>query len=421
MKKLSVLSLLCIFYFISFSQSISSQSIEDSVIGWMKVYNFKGVKEGVKVDNKLYSANQLSIRDSFANWMQSSYIPKGALGDIKRTISEKLGLYNQYTASLPQSYGAFAPIYRFLKYNSNRKIVPENNLGTFWNVIANQVPGWEIRDISSPSQYYFTMPSYESAIGGIEETKKIHDLANEKNVKSYTSFWIKEIEGGGGTDYVLLSKANKYPFIKLTKGEYLQALEVAIPQYYEREKKIIREAEQGDQKRIAVAVKYLDNKIEEFTAGLKKNKEKYKSRLEELAFTNAQPGLSDLSNERDVFSSGYLTDTESTSGRMPVYKVDPAMAALCKKDKPQWILVSWSWTPHDPVEKYMHESIIHNFNFDYVYNFFFDPEKVKDQSYRPLRSPSYKEAVVVKEASETRKKIYLIKTSFSLKIFQQRH
>ena len=404
MKKLSVLSLLCIFYFISFSQSISSQSIEDSVIGWMKVYNFKGVKEGVKVDNKLYSANQLSIRDSFANWMQSSYIPKGALGDIKRTISEKLGLYNQYTASLPQSYGAFAPIYRFLKYNSNRKIVPENNLGTFWNVIANQVPGWEIRDISSPSQYYFTMPSYESAIGGIEETKKIHDLANEKNVKSYTSFWIKEIEGGGGTDYVLLSKANKYPFIKLTKGEYLQALEVAIPQYYEREKKIIREAEQGDQKRIAVAVKYLDNKIEEFTAGLKKNKEKYKSRLEELAFTNAQPGLSDLSNERDVFSSGYLTDTESTSGRMPVYKVDPAMAALCKKDKPQWILVSWSWTPHDPVEKYMHESIIHNFNFDYVYNFFFDTEKVKGITYKPLRSPYSKEVVVVTEASEASKK-----------------
>ncbi|MDZ7650952.1 MAG: hypothetical protein U5K54_29570 [Cytophagales bacterium] len=32
---------------------------------------------------------------------------------------------------------------------------------------------------------------------------------------------------------------------------------------------------------------------------------------------------------------------------------------------------------NDPLEKHMHESIINNFNFDYVYNFFFYPEKVK--------------------------------------------
>jgi len=81
--------------------------------------------------------------------------------------------------------------------------------------------------------------------------------------------------------------------------------------------------------------------------------------------------------------------------------VDPAMAELCKKDKPQWILISWNYSPTDPIEKYQHESIINNFNFDYVYNFFFYPEKVKGQPYKPLRSPLYKEAVVVAAASET--------------------
>jgi hypothetical protein len=82
------------------------------------------------------------------------------------------------------------------------------------------------------------------------------------------------------------------------------------------------------------------------------------------------------------------------------------MAELSRKDKPQWILISWDYYPgeNDLVSKHQHESIINNFNFDYVYNFFFDQEKVKGRPYKPLRSPLYKEAVVVSEASEASKK-----------------
>lgn len=386
------------------AQSIPTQSIQDSIIGWMKVYNFKGVKEAKKVDDKLYSAAQLSICDSLANWIQASYTPKGGLGDVKKAVSEKLGLYNQYTAALPQSYGAYSKTYVFLKYDSNHKMVPENNLGTYWGIFANQVPGWPIRDFSTPSQYYFTMPSFESSILGEEKTKKIHDLSKVSNVKPYIHFWVKDIEAGGGTDYVLLCKNNKSPFIKLTKAEYLQLLEQAIPKVYQAEKKKLYEKEQGNQKSIEVFMKVLDDKKENRITNLKKIKEKYKDRLGEIALTSAQPSLTDLDNGRDVFSNGYLSDVESTSGRVPVYKVDPEMAELCKKNKPQWILVSWWWSPLDAVEKYMHESIINNFNFDYVYNFFFNPEKVKGQPYKPLRSPVYKEKIVVTKASEATNK-----------------
>lgn len=404
MKK--VILFCCLFFSVStpFAQSIPPQSIEDSVIGWMKVYNFKGIKEPKKVDDKLYSAAQLSICDSLANWIQASYIPKGGLGDVKKTVSEKLGAYNQNTAALPQSYGAYAKTYTFLKYNSSRKMVPENSLGLSWTIMANAVPGWEIRDISSPAQYYFTMPSFESASGGGEELKKIHDLTQNANLKPYISFWIKNIEAGNGTDYVLLSKNNQSPFIKLTKGEYFQALEAALPRFRELEKKKIYEANPGNQRTIDYLMQALDGKIERFRIGLKNNREKYKDRLGEIALTGSQPSLNDLDNGRDIFSHGYLSDTESTSGKIPVYKVDAAMAELCKKDKPQWILVSWWWSPNNPVEKYMHESIVNNFNFDYVYNFFFDPEKVKGQAYKPLRSPLYKETVVVTKESEASKK-----------------
>ena len=79
------------------------------------------------------------------------------------------------------------------------------------------------------------------------------------------------------------------------------------------------------------------------------------------------------------------------------------MADLCKKDKPQWILISWDYYPIDAVERHQHKAIVNNFNFSYVYNFFFYPEKVKGKPYQPLRSPSFKETVVVSEKSVSAK------------------
>ena len=332
-------------------------------------------------------------------------MPKGALGEVKKSVTERLGLYNQYTAAKPQSYGAYSKTYTELKYNANHKMEPLTNSHFYWGVFANQIPGdWAVRDICSPAQYYFTIPSFESSENGAEEARKNYDLSNISNLKPYTTFWIKNFGFGGGMEAVLLCKDNKSPFIKITKGEYLQALEAAIPRYYEAEKKKIIEREQGVQERVNSSVKQLDQKIGRFRDGLRMNSEKYKSRLGELATTSAQPSLSDLENGNDLFSQGKLTDPESTERRLPVYKIDPSMTELCKKDKPQWILITWEYIPNDPVAKYQHESVVNNFNFDYVYNFFFNPEKVKGQPYRPLRSPTIKEAVVVTGASEASKK-----------------
>lgn len=402
----SILILIAIFAIASIdvsAQPVSRQSIEDSVIGWMKVYHFKGIKESKKVDNKLYSPAQLSLCDSFANWMQASYLPKGALGDVKKSVSEKLGLYNQYTAGRPQSYGAYSKTYFELKQNSSHKLEPETNSNIYWGVFANQVPGdWAVRDICTSTQYYFIMPTSETEVDD-KSIKKILDLSQDENIKPYITFWIKNMGFGGGAENVLLCKDNKSPFVKVTRGEYLQALETAIPVFYEKEKKLIFEAEQGDKQRMTIPLKHLDEKTERFTEGLKKNKEKYKNRLNEYATTNLQPSINDLNNGGDVFSGQKLTDPESASVGYPVYKIDPAMAELCKKDKPQWVMVSWAYYPGNPIEQQQHEAIINNFNFSYIYNFFFDPIKVKGESYKPLHSPYAKETVVVAEASEASK------------------
>lgn len=386
------------------SQPIPPASLEDSVLGWMKVYNFKGSKEGMTVDHRVYSKAQLSICDSFANWIQASYIPKGGLGDVKKSVGEKLGLYNQYTAAMPPSYGAYSKTYYELKYNSKgkRELLTTENI--WWGIAANAVPGWAIKTICTPDQYYFIMPKADTEEDD-KQMQKLLDLTNVKNIKPYISFWLKNEGFGQGGEKVILTKDNKSPFVVITKGEYLQAMETAIPLFYQKEKKKIFEAEQGDQKRIAVAMKSVDERIERFKSGLKSNREKYKNRLQEPAMVGIQPGLSDLDG-RDAFGGQYLTDAEPTSDRYPVYKVDPVVAELCKKDKPQWILIGWDYYPmgNDRLQLQQHEAIINNFNFEYVYNFFFDPEKVKNQPYKPLRSPAFKETVLVAEASQASNK-----------------
>ncbi len=389
----------------AFAQSIALESIQDSVIGWMKAYHFKGVKDPVKVDDKFYTAAQLSIADSLANWMRASYVPKGGLGELKKAVTEKLGLYNQHTAGKPQSYGAYSKTYYELKYDNNKKMVPMTNSHVYWGIFANKVPGdWPVRDICTPTTYYFTIPSLDPERTDARIKKQL-DLSTVPGIAPYTTFWVENMGYGQGQEHVLLCKDNKSPFINITRGEYLQAWEAAIPGFYEAEKKKIYEKEQGIQKRIDNEMKLLDERIQRFRKGLQANKEKYKNKLGEPAMTTAQPSIVNLENGRDVFTGSEMNDGGVITGLVPVYKVDPVVAALCKSDKPQWILVSWDYYPTtQPTQNQQHDAIVNNFNFTYVYNFFFYPEKVKGQPYKPLRSPTYKEAVEIREASAASRK-----------------
>ena len=84
------------------AQAVPPQSIADKVLGWIRIYDYKGATQPITLDQRVYSPAQLSIAQLFANWMQASYLPVGALGDVVQTRNEKLGPYNQNTAALPQ-------------------------------------------------------------------------------------------------------------------------------------------------------------------------------------------------------------------------------------------------------------------------------------------------------------------------------
>jgi hypothetical protein len=378
------------------AQAIPPQSIEDEVLGWIKIYDYKGATVPIKMDARVYSPAQLSIAQLFANWMQASYLPKGALGDVVQIRNEKLGQFNQNVAALPQSYGAFAKLYNFLKFDANKKMVPQTNDHYVWTLEANGFYGIPADALSTPEHYYFTLPNFaEQGYGGTgrDDLEKMVDVSRHPVLGQFPAYFERN-SATGNRKYVLLSKDHKLPFINVTKGEYLQATEAAIARMYDAEKQKIARDNAGNQKSIDYFIGYLNTKNEKRAAVLESNKEKYRNRLQETAeiFTMQPDAM--LENYPDVFEG-----SGASRLKLPVYKVDPALAELCKTDAPQWIVMSWTAQLNDPVSRNLHEAVLNNVNVQYIYDYFFDPEKVKGQPYKPLRSPSLVDTAVAAKPS----------------------
>jgi hypothetical protein len=119
------------------------------------------------------------------------------------------------------------------------------------------------------------------------------------------------------------------------------------------------------------------------------------ARLQEPAeLQSDHPGVI-IENDTDVFESG-----GGAPKRLTVYAIDPKMMELSKTDAPQWITISWTAQLNDPISLSLHQAIQNNFNVQYLYDYFFDPEKVKGQPYKPLRSPAAVEVVTAGKLSE---------------------
>ncbi|MFN8357978.1 MAG: hypothetical protein U0Y10_26185 [Spirosomataceae bacterium] len=408
MKKVIIISLLTVVFGSSFAQGYHPD-YEDTYLGWIKMYHFKGATKPLQVDEKNYSLAQLSIVDSIANWMQASYVPKGGLGDIIKYVTPKKGLYaERYNEAIPQSYGARAVTYLFLK-KQNGKWVPENNLGITWSVCANEIPMYmRLMELNTSKICLFTIDGYDEDLiktqPNSDEAKqqKLYDLSTHPVLKKYIQY---NVPGGANrSNLVVLSKNNRPPFINVTIGEALQYAEEAIPVKQAEEKQVAQEkstARDGD-----FFVNQVIEKFEKVKKTIDNLRKKYKNRLNEFAYTSyGGPSMTGLANGQDIFAISDMNGKERFDKRFPILRIDPELKERCKTDQPQWILIKWQGGALDQVVyKHMHESIIHNVDFDYVYQFFFEPEKVKGRPYKPLRSPIVEEKPVLMEKSETTKK-----------------
>ena len=376
------------------------ESIADIDIGWMRIYKPAGPAKAKQLENRNYSARQIGNSQLFMQWMQQSYLPKGCLGDVaffqnhipkfSGTNSRLGNEINMHAQALPLMYGAQSKMYMYLKKDASGKFVPQNNLAEYWKIEANQLQhiSLPVSFISSPQEYYFIMPDFASHPKGYDEEdkamSKLKGFDNHPGLAKHKHFYIPPITISDNAQYVvLMSRSGDLPFEKLTIGQFFTLVEKRMP--------VWQKVDPVSGENYALALKNLG-----------RIREKYKSRWNETAelevsntdinlysFINAGPGHDDLFDHKN-------------GSTFPILKVKDTALELCKKDEPQWLVIRWTLgMPREPFNQHLHESILNNFNFDYVYNYFYGSTQ---SQYVPLRSPTYQEAVVNRELSQEAKK-----------------
>jgi len=392
------------------------ESIADIDIGWMRTYKYTTAPKGKTLGNRTYTTKQIGYTQQFVEWMQQSYLPKGCLGDAgyyqnaMPKISGTMGSYgnavSQHLTALPHLYGAYSKVYMFLKKDAAGKFVPQNNFAEYWYIEANQIQyiSAPVSFISSPDQYYFVMPYYysgaEMGFGSHQSDYDLLGFSTHKNIQLYTRFYIPPKIINDNPHYiVIMTKNGKLPFENVSIGEFFERAELQLPVWQK-------------------VGNYTAENLATARQNLARMKEKYRTQLNEIAtlrypygqisfidFVNARPG------NRDFF------DTEEGVTKFPIQKVSKAAWEGCKTDQPQWIVIRWTLgMKNSAFNVHMMESILNNFNFSYVYNYFFGATKPTGP-YQPLRSPSSNEPIVLEEPSSKAKAATADKSIFYFEDF----
>ncbi len=387
-------------FFLLFAVSTNAQlfipleELADQEIGWVQIRKFTQPAKPLKSGNRSYSAKQVRNCELFIEWLQQSYLPKGCLGNTKYYLNALPGVSyeSQLKNALPHMYGAYAQQYMFLKKDAKGKLVPQTGLSDYWRIEVNQLEYISngVPFISTPDQYYFVMPYYHDNAKSDYDFKKEDEFLgfrNNPNIASYTHFYQPKNSGAGLQYVVLMSPNKKMPFEEVTIGEFLTQAQQQLPEWQKRENRshdLLMKAQQN----------------------LNRIIEKYKNRWNEVArlrspwgqisfydFVNATPGYDDMLEHHENITT------------FPLLKVNKTAMALTKTDQPQWIVIRWdAGLTNSSYAVHKMESILNNFNFNYVHDYFFAPDKIKGQAYQPLRSLTEKKPVILTAASEESKK-----------------
>jgi hypothetical protein len=368
-----------------YAQPDMQKRIEDSVIGWKTIYNFKGKQcKPLVAGGQTFSSYQQSLRDSFIVWMQRTYQPIGGWGDIyQKDFTSRQDKY-----PMPQCIGMTAGFYGLFKSSRTGKyeMTPNedhNDVFIYTNTLAG-VNNTLL--LSSTDGFYFSMlrDNYGSTFTNQTVINSVKDfgLHEGDRFSKYLVYFM-----GQSWVTVVLIPGNKLPIEQLTKGEVLSLCEKGLQRDFENQKQEARHMSSNNPSYYAGVIKDLDEKFyPQCVKNLNALKEKYKNKLNEPAvlYGWAGPSFSEFTSPTSL-PTLFIEDWYQDIPGYPVYRYSKEAIENSKKDKPLWIEITW------PLQKTgtrvksfeVHRAMLRYFNFDYVYDYFFNPEKVKGQMYAP--------------------------------------
>lgn len=372
-KTIALLIICCFTQPVINAQLSAEQRIQDSVIGWWsnnKYDHFKPQTDAAGKKKELYV-------NKMVEWMKKSYVPVGGLGTTSRYI-DKTG------------YGVLCYVWNvshdkmWTEPNGNFRPIPEENT-PFW-ISANRVFGsFNIPLFEKTNEYYFTMQP--DGYCGNDQAQRNYAKADPRiHPNAYNHLtWINEWQT------VYLTPNNKLPFTAITKGELLQKAAESLAKQLENEVKDVQAKWPGNQKAQDEALAYRKQNIDKYRSNIEKLRERHKNSLNEPAvIRDMQPTMYSFELDPDIFKIDNYE--KGLKHYYQVYKVNPELYAKMQTETPQWVAIAFPFASKETGNQ-LHElytALSQNFNYDYVYNYFFNPEKIKGIEYTPANEASFK-------------------------------
>ena len=356
-----------------YAQLTPEQRIQDSVIGWWN---------NNKYDNKLkpttdpIQKRRIQICDSFVSWVKKSYTPVAGLGTFTRVNNT-----NWYGVSFDSWNVSHDKMWTDEK--GRFKPIPEEN--TEFGLLANVLPDVTTVDfLNHNNEFYFTLEPDEYMTQQTAQRRKGHDFKKNPNVNKF----ITRITNNGNC--VILSPGNKSPFVPVTIGEFLNEAEASVQKEKIKEKETINNTlpgkEPADVKFRADVWAKKEKDFEVVLKRINKWREAHKNNLNEpAAFRASHQTLLLAFNDENIDPFSVREIEKERKQYKLVYKIPKDIVEKCKTDKPQWITAWWPFAGiADGVKDYeLSTAMTENINYEYIYNYFFAPEKIEGAAYKP--------------------------------------
>lgn len=344
-----------------FAQRQADQDIQDSVIGWWTNNRY----DHLKVQTEPVAKKKEAIANEMVKWMKTSYTPVGGLGTFSRYIGN-------------MGYGVNFLVWnvshdkRWTEPNGKFKPIPEEN--TPFSMAVNQLFGaFPIYFMNTGKEFYFTIqPDGYAGNTQMSDRRKGSDKRIHPNAHAYITRMNEWCT-------VYLTPDNKLPWTPVSREELLQKAEDGLQKVMADKRKEVASQWPDNKKAQEDALANFDkSSIERYRNNIQTLRKRYAGKLGEKAIVRSmQTDMYSFETDPDIFRAA------GTETGYEVFKLDAATMAKMGEVKPQWLAVAFPFENKESGNQLyeMFVAMSQHVNYDYIYRYFFDPEKNKGKVY----------------------------------------
>lgn len=357
-----------------FAQRDHDQDIQDSIIGWWNNSRFDHLKPQT---DPIMKKKEVIVNE-MVKWMKASYSPVGGLGTSSRYVNSKGFGVNFLVWNVSHDKEWTEP-------NGNFKPIAEEN--TKFVMSTNQLFGaFPISFINTGNEFYYAIqPDGYAENNDLMEIRKGADPRIHPNAYKY-------ITRVNDWSTVYLAPDNKLPWINVTKGELLQKAEEGLQKVLSDKRKQVASQWPDSKKNQDEAVEYFEkNDIAKYRKNIQQLRNRYANTLNETAIIrDMQPNMFSFETDPDIFKID--NGVKDLNQGYQVIKLDAATVAKLNDITPLWVAVSFPFERKERGNQLfeMYTALSQNINYDYIYNYFYDPEKINGKTYSPANAVALK-------------------------------